>query len=444
MSARGGRERPPDDWQEYLHSLAVFGMRPGLARVAGLLSRLGHPERTLRAIHVVGTNGKSSTTRYAAAILSASGLRSGAYLSPHISGFNERVLVDGRPVTAAALGAAVELVRAESLRLPPELGPVTQFEVLTVAAFVALRSAGVEAAVIEAGLGGRLDATNVLAAPVVVLTTIGLEHTDVLGDTRELIFAEKAAVIGRGATVVFGPLDGLEAAAEEACARVGAHACLLGRDILVAGEPARFSVALAGERFADLSVPSPARYQTVNAGLAVAACRMLLGGLDGRAVRRALAATAVPGRLQIAAHEPLLLADGAHNPDGVAALVEALAGLERPAPRVGVFAIMADKAVETMLAALVPLVGTVVATQASEARSLTASQLAQRIGQVDRGAPPTPGRTVLSEPDPHAAVALAQRLAGRRGSVLVAGSLYLLSDLADLLEGGGAGSGRVY
>jgi dihydrofolate synthase/folylpolyglutamate synthase len=426
LSARGGRERPPDDWQEYLHSLAVFGMRPGLARVAGLLSRLGHPERTLRAIHVVGTNGKSSTTRYAAAILSASGLRSGAYLSPHISGFNERVLVDGRPVTAAALGAAVELVRAESLRLPPELGPVTQFEVLTVAAFVALRSAGVEAAVIEAGLGGRLDAT------------------DVLGDTRELIFAEKAAVIGRGATVVFGPLDGLEAAAEEACARVGAHACLLGRDILVAGEPARFSVALAGERFADLSVPSPARYQTVNAGLAVAACRMLLGGLDGRAVRRALAATAVPGRLQIAAHEPLLLADGAHNPHGVAALVEALAGLERPAPRVGVFAIMADKAVETMLAALVPLVGTVVATQASEARSLTASQLAQRIGQVDRGAPPTPGRTVLTEPDPHVAVALAQRLAGRRGSVLVAGSLYLLSDLADLLEGGGAGSGRVY
>ena len=168
---------------------------------------------------MVGTNGKSSTTRYAAAVLAAGGLRSGAYLSPHISGFNERVLVDGRPVAAAALGAAVELVRKESLRLPAELGPVTQFEVLTVAAFVALRAAGVEAAAIEAGLGGRLDATNVLDAPVVVLTTIGLEHTEVLGDTRELIFAEKAAVIGPGAAVVCGPLEGLETAAEEVCAR---------------------------------------------------------------------------------------------------------------------------------------------------------------------------------------------------------------------------------
>ena len=297
MSGPGADERPPADWREYLHSRAVFGMRPGLERVAVLLARLDHPERSFRAIHVVGTNGKSSTTRYAAAVLSACGLRSGAYLSPHLSGFNERVLLSGRPVAAAALGSAVELVRRESLRLPPGLGPVTQFEALTVAAFVALRAAGVEAAVIEAGLGGRLDATNVLAAPVVVLTTIGLEHTEVLGDTRELIFAEKAAVIAGGAAAVFGPLDGLETAADEVCARVGARAHLLGRDILVAGEPARFSVEVAGERFDDLSVPSPARYQTVNAGLAVAACRLLLGGLDGGAVRRALAATAVPGQI---------------------------------------------------------------------------------------------------------------------------------------------------
>jgi dihydrofolate synthase/folylpolyglutamate synthase len=213
----------------------------------------------------------------------------------------------------------------------------------------------------------------------------------------------------------------------------------------VAGEPARFSVALAGERFTDLSVPSPALYQTVNAGLGVAACRLLLGGLDGAAVRRALAATAVPGRLQIAGREPLLVADGAHNPHGVAALVEALAGLERPAPRVGVFAIMADKAVDEMLALLLPLVGIVVCTQASEPRSLAAGLLAQRVAQAGRdGAPPLGGAAVHEEPDPHAAVALARRLAGGRGSVLVAGSLYLLSDLADLLEGGGAASGGVY
>jgi dihydrofolate synthase/folylpolyglutamate synthase len=445
LSARGGGRRPPDDWRKYLDSLAVFGMRPGLERVAGLLARLDHPERSFRAIHVVGTNGKSSTTRYAAAVLTAGGLRSGAYLSPHISGYNERVLVDGRPVAAAALGAAVELVRTESLHLPPGLGPVTQFEVLTAAAFVALRAAGVQAAAIEAGLGGRLDATNVLGAPVVVLTSIGLEHTAVLGDTRELIFAEKAAVIGPGAAVVCGPLDGLEAAAEEVCARRGARAYLLGRDLRVSGEPACFRVELAGERFGDLFVPSPARYQTVNAGLAVAACRLLLGRLEAGAARRALAATAVPGRLQIAGREPLLLADGAHNPDGVVALAEALAVLDRPAPRVGVFAIMADKAVDEMLATLAPLVDTIVCTQASESRSLTAAQLAGRLGERrGRGAaPPADGPAVFAEPAPHAAVALARNLAGRRGSVLVAGSLYLLADLADLLEGE-VGSGGVY
>jgi dihydrofolate synthase/folylpolyglutamate synthase len=428
-----------DDWQDYLHSLAVFGMRPGLERVAALLDRLGHPERTFRAVHVVGTNGKSSTTRYAAAILHGAGLRAAAYLSPHISGFSERVLVDGRPVAAARLGAAVELVRTECARLPAELGDVTQFEVLTVAALAALRDAGVQAAAIEAGLGGRLDATNVLAAPVVVLTTIGLEHTAVLGDTRELIFAEKAAVIGRGADAVFGPLEGLEGAAEQVCARVGARAHLLGRDVVVEGEPATFAVTVGGERFADLAVPTPARYQTVNAGLAVAACRLLLGALEPAAARAALAATAVPGRLQVAGHLPLLLADGAHNPDGVRALADALAVVERPAPRVGVFAVMADKAVDEMLADLVPLVDEVVCTRASEPRSLTGDALAERVRRVAAAA----GAAVRVDDDPHGAVALARGLAGPGGSVLVAGSLYLLADLADLLDPG-AGEGGVY
>ena len=431
----GAREPRSGHWQEYLHSLAAFGMRPGLERVAALLERLGHPERSFRAIHVVGTNGKSSTTRYAAAVLTASGLRSGAYLSPHIAGFEERVLVDGAPLAPSVLGEAVELVAAESRALPAELGPVTQFEVLTVAAFAALRAAGVEAAAIEAGLGGRLDATNVLAAPVVVMTTIGLEHTEVLGATRELIFAEKAAVITPGADVVFGPLEGLEGAAQDVCARRGARAHLLDRDVILTGRPERFSVALAGERFVDLSVPTPAPYQTINAGLAVAACRLLTGALAPAAVRRALAATAVPGRLQIAGHEPLVVADGAHNPHGLAALAVALAALVRPAPRVGVFAIMADKAVDEMLGLLLPLVDIVVCTQASESRSLAAELLAGRVRALGAGA-------VHEEPDPAAAVALARRLAGREGSVLITGSLYLLSDLADLLGAGAAGGGE--
>jgi len=198
-------------WEEYLRSLAAFGMRPGLARVEELLDRLDHPEREFRAIHVVGTNGKSSTTRYCAAILTAHGLRAGAYLSPHISGFTERALVDGQPVGAEVFGAAVTRVRAAAALVPPELGPVTQFEALTVAAFAAFAECGVEAAAVEAGLGGRLDATNVLRAPVVVLTNVELDHTDVLGTTREAILAEKVAVV-HGGELVCGRLDGLGSA----------------------------------------------------------------------------------------------------------------------------------------------------------------------------------------------------------------------------------------
>ncbi len=427
-AAPDGREGPASKsgYEAYLHSLAVFGMRPGLERVVALLAALGEPQRSFRAIHIVGTNGKSSTTRYAAAVLRAAGLRDAAYLSPHITGFPERVLISGRPVSTDAFGAAVERVRAESRRLPAALGPVTQFEVLTVAAFVAMHEAGVEAAAVEAGLGGRLDATNVLAAPVVVLTNVGLEHTEVLGDTREQIFAEKAAVIARGADAVFGPLDGLEVAAEEVCARAGARAHLLGRDLTVTGVPSDFAVTVGGsDRYDGLAVPSEAGYQVLNAALAVAACRLLLGALDAGVVRRALRATAVPGRLQIAAHEPLVVADGAHNPDGAAALSGALRTMAPPRPRVGVLAVMRDKAVDEMMSLLLPLFDTVVCTQASEPRSLTADELAERIGDaVD----------VRREADPHRAVALARELAGPAGSVVITGSLYLLTDLKDLLD----------
>jgi dihydrofolate synthase/folylpolyglutamate synthase len=211
------------DWEDYLDGLAVFGMRPGLERVSALLDALGRPQDRFRVIHVVGTNGKSSTTRYAAGLLQSHGLRAGAYLSPHITGYCERVLVDGTPIAADVFGRVVWRVRDEIRSLSSELGETTQFEVLTVAALLSLAESGVEAVALEAGLGGRLDATNVTVAPVVVLTNISLEHTQVLGDTRAAIFAEKAAVI-KGGDAVFGPLDGLEAAAEQVWGGGGAPA----------------------------------------------------------------------------------------------------------------------------------------------------------------------------------------------------------------------------
>ena len=440
------------EWAAYLEALAAFGMRPGLERVSALLEALDRPQDAYRVIHVVGTNGKSSTTRYCEALLRAHGLRAGAYLSPHISGWTERVVVDGCPVDEAVFAACVEAVRAATASLPEDVGETTQFEVLTVAALLAMAESGVEAVALEAGLGGRLDATNVAAASVVVLTNIALEHTEVLGGTRELIFAEKAAVI-KGGDVVFGALDGLEVQARRVCSAAGARPHFLrdeardeaasGRgealprgDLSVAGSPGDFSVAFAAaggrEEWSGLSLPTPALYQVVNAGLAVAAVRLLLGRLDEVAARGALAATAVPGRLQKVGKHPLVLADGAHNPDGVRVLAQSLAAVDVPRPTVGVLAIMSDKGYDEMLERFLPLLDAVVCTQAGEPRSLRAEELAAAL----RAAAARLGRPlpeVRVAPDPHEALALAREWAGPDGSVLIGGSLYLLEDLRDVL-----------
>jgi dihydrofolate synthase/folylpolyglutamate synthase len=417
-------------------------MRPGLERVAELLERLGRPQDAYRVIHVVGTNGKSSTTRYCEALLRAHGLRSGAYLSPHISGWSERVLVGGRPVGEPVVAGAVERVRAEVAGLPAELGETTQFEVLTVAALLAFAESGAEAVALEAGLGGRLDATNVVDAPVVVLTNIALEHTEVLGGTRELIFAEKAAVI-KGGDAVFGELDGLEDDARRVCSAAGAAPHFL-RDVVrpddlaVSGTPDDFTVSFAPggrpERWSGLRVPTPALYQVRNAALAVVAVRLLLGGLDEAAVGVALQGTAVPGRLQVVAERPLVLADGAHNPDGVRVLAQSLAAVHVPRPAVGVLAIMRDKDYPAMIAGFLPLLDGVVCTGASEPRSLAADELAAAVRRAAEaaGGPPV---EVEAVPEPHAALARARELAGADGSVLISGSLYLLEDLRDVVAG---------
>jgi dihydrofolate synthase/folylpolyglutamate synthase len=426
------------DWHAYLDSLAAFGMRPGLERVQALLHTLGDPQRTFRAVHIVGTNGKSSTTRYVEALLRAHGLRSSAYLSPHLSGYAERVVIDGTPVDDDAFRRAVERVRAEVAGLPAALGDTTQFEVLTVAAFLAMAEAGVQAAAVEAGLGGRLDATNVLRAPVVVLTNVALEHTDVLGPTREAIFAEKAAVIG-GGDVVFGPLAGLEPRAAARCACVGARGRYWDRELRVAGRPQDFEVTLAdrlGRRsYSGLRLPTTAGYQVGNAALAVAAADLLLGGLNEEKVRAALAQAAVPGRLQVVGRAPLVLADGAHNPHGVGALIASLGAVTRPSPRVLLIAVMRDKAYRQMLQMLLPLTDAAVCTRATEARSLTAAELASCAREI--GVP----QAITETADPQAAYAEALRLAGAEGSVLITGSLYLLEDLAGVLAGKGMTDG---
>jgi len=395
----------------YLESLAAFGMRLGLERIAALLDELENPQERLDAIHVVGTNGKSSTVRFAAAALSASGMRTGAYLSPHVIGWDERVQIDGRPVGPAALAVALDRVQDAARAVEASLGEgPTQFEALTAAAFLVLAEGGVEACVVEAGLGGRYDATRVINARVVGLTNVGLDHQRVLGDTRELILAEKLAVLEPDAALCVGVVDDALYANAAALADAAGASC----ERIAAG---------AGD-----GLPLPARFLRDDAALALRLAELLLAprALAREAAEAAVARAVPPGRLELIAGSPAILLDGAHNAEGVEALVRELDGaLGDRRPRIAVVALQDDKPVEAMLGALALALDALVATtsgHAGHARALPAEELAaaaRAAGFAD----------VEAEPDAGAALARARERAGAGGAVLVTGSLYLLERL---------------
>jgi len=354
--------RSASDW---LETLSPWPEEFGLGRMHALLAELGEPQRRFRAIHVVGTNGKSTATRRAAAFLVREGLTVGAYTSPHVTGWSERIQVDGED---ADLEQALERVREPAERLG-----ATQFEVLTAAALAEFAASGVDVAVIEAGLGGRLDATSVLDAEVVALTNVALDHTDVLGDTRELIADEKLAVVTPGATVVLGEPEWASRARARGAARV-VQTADVGR--------------AAAEAFLD---------------------RTLDGDVEA----------ALPGRFEQVGDDVFACA---HNPAGVEWLLARL-------PRrdyVVVASILEDKDAGAMMRTLARAGNSLVATASHSARALPADELA-------RLATPHFDRVEVV-PDPAEALDRARELAGADGAVLVTGSLYLLADLIVRLQ----------
>jgi len=350
-------------WVESLSPWPAEGF--GLERIHALLAELGDPQRSYPAVHVVGTNGKSTTTRLTEALLADAGLAVGAYLSPHVRGWSERIRVRGEEAdfehAVAAVREAAEGVGA------------TQFEAITAAALLAFAEAGVDVAVVEAGLGGRHDATNVLDARVVVLTNVAFDHMDVLGDTREAIAAEKLAVVKPGAVVVLGDEEWLP---------------------------------LVPDNEVVVTAPS-------NLALAIAAAEAFLGRpVDPHAAE----AVTLPGRLERRSEEPLEIWDGAHNLAGVGYLLPRLPDREF----VLVVSILRDKRPLLMLEALSVLGDTLVATESQNGRSLPAEELAELARPFFR--------RVQVEPDPRAARRLALGAASG-GAVLVTGSLYLLGEL---------------
>ncbi len=395
--------------ERYLLSLELFGMNFGLDRMRRLMTALGSPEQQFASIHVVGTNGKSSTVRMIAAILTHHGLRAGAYLSPHLVSFGERIRIEDSDLEPEGFAAAVaRAARAAELvdRTARGEDRVTQFEALTAAAYSELARAGVQVAVIEAGLGGRYDATNVIGSRVQVLTTVGLEHTRWLGPTLTDIATEKLDVVRPGAALVLGAgLDPeVRAVADRIAEQRGARIVEAGTDPGV-----------------DVGAPGP--YQRRNFALALAAARTYLGSVDAGAVRAAAAAVRIPGRLQPVGSEPLTLLDGAHNPDGVRALVEALSELRAGRRRViAVVSILDDKDAAAMLAGLSSACDGLVLTSSRNPRALpppTLRSLVSQLGGPDAEIVPEPGR----------ALQRGRELAGPDGLVVATGSIYLIADL---------------
>jgi dihydrofolate synthase / folylpolyglutamate synthase len=403
------------DAERHLRSLELFGMRFGLDKMRRLMTALGSPQLRYGSIHIVGTNGKSSTAHMTAAILERHGLATGTYTSPHLRSYRERLRVRELELTGADFAAAIGKAARASERVNRTLSGddhVTQFELLTAAALWELARAQVGVAVVEAGLGGRYDATSVIPSQLTVLTNVGLEHTRWLGPTLKDIAEEKLAVLREGTTLLIGA--GLAPEARAVAERVAAER---GARMLEA-DPARSAAVELAAR---------GGFQRANFALARLAAQVYLEGegvqLDERAVADAAAHTQIEGRLQLVCEEPPTILDGAHNPHAVEALLPALGELVRSRPLGLVMGVLEDKDAARMLELLLPVCERAWFTAPLSSRALSPAALESRARQLAFDG-------AVCEVDPRRALDEAQSWAlEHAGAVLATGSVYLVGEL---------------
>ncbi|MDM4720332.1 folylpolyglutamate synthase/dihydrofolate synthase family protein [Micromonospora sp. WMMA1363] len=418
-----------------------------LDRIESLLDLLGSPQRAYPSIHLTGTNGKTSTARMIDSLLRAFGLHTGRYTSPHLETVRERIGLDGEPVSEERFVATYDEV-APLAQLVDERSaePLTYFDLTTALAFATFADAPVDVAVVEVGLGGAEDSTNVLQAGVAVLTPIGLDHTEWLGDSIEDIALHKAGIIHNGATVISAAQE--EEAARpilERCAEVGATIAregaefgVLRRAVAVGGQV--LSLQGLGGVYDEVFVPLHGAHQAQNAAVALAAVEAFLGAgarrqLDVETVREGFAVISSPGRLERVRTAPTILLDGAHNPQGMAATVTALQEEFAFSKLVAVLGVLADKDAASLLELLEPVVDQVVVTRNSSPRAMPAQDLAALAAEVFG-----PDRVEVAAGIPDAietAVALAEEdvpgeLAGV--GVLITGSVVTVADARRLLK----------
>jgi dihydrofolate synthase/folylpolyglutamate synthase len=402
----------------YLHGLEQFGIKFGLDNISAIVARLGHPERAFRSVHIAGTNGKGSVTAMVDAALRAAGHRSARYTSPHLIDLAERFTIDGRPVARAELADAIIRVRGavDDLRADGTLdAQPTFFEATTAIAFELFRRAAVEVAVLEVGLGGRLDATNVVLPAVTAITSIAFDHQQYLGTTLRDIAREKAGIIKPGVPVVVGALPAEADAVIEEIARNRNTEVIRASPSAVASH----TIGLAGA------------HQRMNAAVALEILQLLDSrgvSVSSAAIEHGLAYPDWPGRIDLRrladGREALL--DAAHNPAGAAALASYLHGWHGGQRRLPlVFAAMRDKDLAGMFAALLPEVASVIVTRATTPRAAAPDELAAIVRGID------PGKPVIVASTPQEALDEAWRVSRR---IVVAGSIFLLGDVMKLID----------
>ncbi len=419
---------------------------PTLDRIEAFTEFLGEPQRTYPVIQLTGTNGKTSTARMIETLIRGLGLRTGRFTSPHLESMTERIVVDGEPLTEEQFVQAfndvapyTHLVDADSEH------PLSYFETVVGMAYAAFADAPVDVAVVEVGMGGAWDATNVADAQVAVMTPIAVDHSQYLGDTPTAIAREKVGIIKAGATVVTATQDeDVDALIEERCLEVGALVAREGSDFGVRTRVPAVGgqmLSLQGLRgvYDEVFLPLYGAHQAQNAALALAAVEAFVGGdepLSEDAVKDAFAEVTSPGRLEVVRRSPTIVLDAAHNPHGAEALVEALQDSFTFSPLIGVVGVMADKDYEGLLSVLEPALAHIVCTQNSTERAMDAEQL----GEVARGIfgqdRVSVARSLVNALDEAAALAEVGGIFGESlgsGGVLVTGSVITVGEARTLI-----------
>ena len=414
---------------EYIHRFGWEKHTPGLERMRELLAALGHPEQGLKFVHAAGTNGKGSMCAMLSSILRAAGFRVGMNTSPHLVRFEERIQVDGKMIPGPALAELVEKIRpaADAMAEHP-----TEFELITAIAFLWFQAQKCDIVVLETGLGGALDASNVIDTPeVAVLTAMGMDHASILGNTLTEVAKAKAGIIKPGGQVVsFGGAPEADTVFRQVCREQKAVLTEVKFERIT-----NVDTSLQGTKFdcapyGTLELPLLGTYQVRNALTAITAAESLRREgwqISDEAVRRGLASARWPGRLELLRKkDPVVLLDGAHNPHGMRSTVDSLRRLLPEKKAVLVLGMMADKDVDTMLTLVEPIAASICTVRPESSRAMAAEELARRVRE--RGIP----AQAFESADRALRAAAAE--AGPGGAVCILGSLYLAGEVLETLE----------